>query len=483
MPSARRKKPAAKPAKSRSVVPIQSSIESIKGFPDKLIIFKVPASKFWWVRYHDGKPIKRSTGTENKAEAIRFAKKFYESVLVNNALGHSNNSRASSFVLCADGLIKEDELRAKRDELSPSYVRNQKSLINKHIKAFFRKHEIGDIDYAALDEFKTSLYEKDLAVATIKMHFTLLSKIFNYAERNGTIKSSPATPKIKNEDNPRGYFTKWEYCALIRTARRLQGTRSEVKQRSERNGVVTIKKLRNIFVGKEIQLLIPFMIYTFIRPTDLKNIKHKHINIKSGDEGDYLWMPLPSSKKHTSPITSMPKAAYYYKQLRQLAMAALTEEDKRAGKTIDDQYVFMPQHENRAYAYQQIYRQFELLLQESKLKHSADGDVRTLYSLRHSSLMYRFMYGGVINTTMLAINARTSTAMLERFYLSKLESSDNTSALHARKEPRHKKKASAIMTTAPITILHDGTPNINDLLVAEDPNKPSPRLTLVAKTK
>ena len=214
MPSARRKKPAAKPAKSRSVVPIQSSIESIKGFPDKLIIFKVPASKFWWTRYHDGKPIKRSTGTENKAEAIRFAKKFYETVLVNNSLGHSNNSRASSFVLCADGLIKEDELRAKRDELSPSYVRNQKSLINKHIKAFFRKHEIGDIDYAALDEFKTSLYEKDLAVATIKMHFTLLSKIFNYAERNGIIKSSPAAPKIKTEDNPRGYFTTRDYHNL-----------------------------------------------------------------------------------------------------------------------------------------------------------------------------------------------------------------------------------------------------------------------------
>ncbi|MFW9610719.1 MAG: hypothetical protein ACMV0J_00805, partial [Fluviibacter sp.] len=62
-------------------MPIASTMEHIKGYPDKLVIFKVPASKFWWVRYYDGKPIKRSTKTEIRQEAIKFAKEFYETVL------------------------------------------------------------------------------------------------------------------------------------------------------------------------------------------------------------------------------------------------------------------------------------------------------------------------------------------------------------------------------------------------------------------
>ena len=87
-----------KPAKSRSVVPIPDTVETVKGYPDKLVIFKVPASEFWWTRYHDGKPIKRSTKTENKAEAIRFAKNFYETLLVNKRQGVSSNPKKTTFI-------------------------------------------------------------------------------------------------------------------------------------------------------------------------------------------------------------------------------------------------------------------------------------------------------------------------------------------------------------------------------------------------
>jgi len=79
-------------SKNRSVVPIKSTIEAIKGFPSKLVIFKIPASQFYWVRYYDGKPLKRSTKTASKAEAIRFAKAFYEELVVNKKLGISNTS-------------------------------------------------------------------------------------------------------------------------------------------------------------------------------------------------------------------------------------------------------------------------------------------------------------------------------------------------------------------------------------------------------
>ena len=440
-------------AKERSVVPIKSTIEAIRNFPNKLVIFKVPASKFYWVRYYDGKPIKRSTKTENKAEAIRFAKEFYESLLVNKKLGISVNAKKTSFVICAEQVIEADKNKVKRKELAETYVNSQINIISKHIMTFFKNYEISDIDYALLDKFKTYLYEKELAAGTIKINFVCLKKIFDYAQRNNLISASPLLPKVKTVDNARGYFTLDEYKHLRRTTANLVGTISEVIQTVGEGDNAVKKKLRNIVITDEIKQLIPFMLYTFIRPTDIKNIKHKHIDIRSGDEGEYLFMPIPPSKKHSKPITSMPRATVFYKKLRDARIRELRDKsaDKKAKIDISDEYLFMPQYENRSYGYAKIARQFDVLLAQSGLKISVDDDVRTLYSMRHTSLMYRLKYGAEINPLKLANNARTSVEMLERFYLAQLESSEYTKDLHAKKKPRLRKKPSAIVVTPPKT--------------------------------
>ena len=69
--------------KHRSV-PIKESITKIaKGYPDKLVIFKISASPFWWVRYYtQGRILKKSTKTDDKKKATEFAKRFYEDILL-----------------------------------------------------------------------------------------------------------------------------------------------------------------------------------------------------------------------------------------------------------------------------------------------------------------------------------------------------------------------------------------------------------------
>jgi hypothetical protein len=49
------------------------------------------------------------------------------------------------------------------------------------------------------------------------------------------------------------------------------------------------------------------------------------------------------------------------------------------------------------------------------LKLSTAGETRTLYSLRHSSIMFRLMFGRTVDTLTLARNARTSPEMIDRF--------------------------------------------------------------------
>ena len=62
-------------------VPIRDSMTRIPGYPRKLVIFKIPASSYWWVRYYANfKTVKRTTKTEIKRDAMEAAKRFYDDV-------------------------------------------------------------------------------------------------------------------------------------------------------------------------------------------------------------------------------------------------------------------------------------------------------------------------------------------------------------------------------------------------------------------
>ena len=62
-----------------------------------------------------------------------------------------------------------------------------------------------------------------------------------------------------------------------------------------------------------------------------------------------------------------------------------------------------------------------------------EGEKHTLYSLRHTSIMYRLLKGDV-DTLTLAKNARTSQAMIEKFYASRLTALMNLDKLHSFKK-------------------------------------------------
>ena len=50
---------------------LPSEVSYIKGYPEKLFIYRLPASPFWWVRYYiAGKTVRRSTKQEGKQQAF-----------------------------------------------------------------------------------------------------------------------------------------------------------------------------------------------------------------------------------------------------------------------------------------------------------------------------------------------------------------------------------------------------------------------------
>jgi hypothetical protein len=408
----------------RSVTPIPSSIEHIRGYPNKLIIFKVHSSPYWWCRcFHDGKHIKRSTKTEYKRQAIAFARQFFVDLMTDQITRICRVTRNSSFIACCEGVMKEDALKAERGEVTKKYVTYQNNRIQGLLFEFFGDRDIKVIDYALMDDFRTALFRRGLSNSTIKLHFSTLSKVLNYAQRYKLLDIPPVKPQIKQQDNARGFFNLREYLALRRASHRLLGSTHGISQKDDGKKAAG-QPLRRVTVTEEIIYVIPFMVYSFIRPTDLKTMQHRHIEIRSGAQGDYLYMPIPETKKHDKPITSLPRAAYYYRRLR--------EYQQRRGLGDDENYLFVPDMENRTYAYRHLTRQFDVLLAAIADQLTGDGE-KTLYSLRHTSIMFRLIYGGEINLLTLAKNARTSVAMIERFYASRLEGGMMVEELHKKK--------------------------------------------------
>jgi hypothetical protein len=175
------------------------------------------------------------------------------------------------------------------------------------------------------------------------------------------------------------------------------------------------------------------MVNTFLRPSEIKTLKHSNIAVVNTKNEQFLRIQLSEGKTELTPSVSMPSALGVYESLKKLNDTNID----------DDDYVFFPKLRNRAYAMQTMQRQFNHVLAKANLKTDASGEKRTLYSLRHTSLALRFTLGGVTDLVTLAKNARTSVDMLSRFYLSHLLPEMQVKELQAMKSKGEPKKKSS----------------------------------------
>ena len=401
-------------------VPIPDTIQAVPKYPGKLVIFRIAASPFYWARYYDsGRIFKCSTKTENKADALKGAIAFYEKLLVRKSggLAIGKNSR---FEVCATEMLKLQEARIKRGELNTRINYEEKSRLRKHMLPFFRAYEVGNIDYFTIESYLNTLTDAGLKVATLQLHASLLRKVLKHAHRKQIIPHLPAFPTLTLQDDPRGYFNSAQYSKLYNKAKSLIG--EDLVQRDAKDLVQ-----RHVRITEELYNLILFMVNTFVRPTDIKILQNKHVEIV---RKPHLFLRLvhQGTKKHSQPMVSMPIAVKIFEgQLKY-------QKQRNYGKP--DDYVFMPENQNREYALVQLRRQFAYLLDTTKLKRDAKGTERTLYSLRHTAIMFRLTNAENLDMFTLARNARTSVEMIQRFYGSHLHGEMNVEKLQSRKATR-----------------------------------------------
>jgi cupin superfamily acireductone dioxygenase involved in methionine salvage len=96
----------------------------------------------------------------------------------------------------------------------------------------------------------------------------------------------------------------------------------------------------------------------------------------------------------------------------------------------------LPDESNRDRALKELQVYFSLLANHLGLKEGPNREERTLYSLRHTCIMYRLMYGQGIDLLTLARNARTSPEMIDRFYARHLHGEMNLELIQSKRSRR-----------------------------------------------
>ncbi len=408
-------------------LPILASVTPIANYPSKLRIYLTNASRYWQVRcYLKGKTYTQSLKTTNKQAAISLAKQFFHIKTAELYVDkiEVRDDKKAKFADLMPGVVQSLQARVKRGEFSEANIPIFLQRMHNNILPYFGEMIMEQIGYKQLNDFMEQMSNRNLSAITVHQHMVAIRKVFAHAHGNGIIKILPKFPAVKVIDKPRGSFSITEYRDLVRLARQRIGEHVPEKFLSKYRSSKQILE-RHGHINSDLYWMIRFMVNGFMRPSDIKLLQHKHVTVVRGKH-IYLRLNLPETKKHYKPIVTLQPAVFVYEKL--------LAKQKAEGFGRPDDYLFQPGLLDRrwllvAYGWQFMYLQSLAGITAN----AANGKTRTIYSLRHTAMTFRLLYGGKIDLITLARNARTSVEMIERFYSSNLTAEMNIDLLQGKR--------------------------------------------------
>jgi hypothetical protein len=372
------------------------------------------------------KPIKRPLSAANPARpkaAIR----------VERIADQQSYEKKNNFTALAEALLDIEWERVSRQELSASSVGIQRNRLEAHVLPFFRYVAPTQVTHVDLEGFVSRLTQHHLSSTTISQYLVLVRKLLKLAVRQGLLKEVPEFPRIKILTQPRSMLSLYEYGKLARAALKMSrsGVQAPPLKSTDGHRDRFWVAPRNMLLAPDMFWVIRFMVNAFIRPGDLRQLQHKHVTVVRGEKV-YLRLNLPETKKHNKPMVTMQAAVHVYE--------SLLRHSKSQGYGNAEDFVFLPAEKDRNYALAVLGFWFKWVMREAGLAATDEMNrPRTLYCLRHTSIMFRLLYGQGIDMLTLARNARTSVQMIERFYASSLDGEMNVAMIQSRRPGRARK--------------------------------------------
>lgn len=400
--------------------PIAHTLVPVPGYPSKLVLFKMAASRFWQVRcWVNGKSYRRSTRSKSLRVAQESAKQLYESLL-SQPRGQSDPVPTVTWLQAAQHLLNHEQARVDRGEFS---LGSWQVLRNRLVKTL--NPAWGDLPLERLGTRQVMALvhqlSQGLSPTTVHQHMVIVRKVLAMGKRMGWLTVLPDVPSIKVKGQSRGAFKLGEYNRIVRESRRLVGHAHPLGESELRQHM----RLRHADqkMPEDLSWAIRLLVNGFMRPSDLKYLQHQHVEVVVSGARAYLRLTLPETKGHGTPIVTMPAAVHAYRHLLRQRPEASSPKD----------HLLLPNISDRDHALKVLGVHFNWVLHNTGLKHSPTGSPRSLYSLRHSAITFRLLYGSGMDLLTLARNARTSVQMIERHYASTLRGEQNIAMLHSRR--------------------------------------------------
>lgn len=332
------------------------------------------------------------------------------------------------FEWLAEQLLAAETQRVERGDLSRAAVGILRNRLHAHVLPFFSDVQPSHTDATVLEQFVERLTAVGLSTTTMSQYLVVVRKLLRLALRHKLLREMPEMPQVRVLHRPRAMLTLSEYRAVVQASHRLVSkclAAPQIKQHRHKRERFWVQP-RHLTLPRDMAWAIRFMVNSFIRPGDLRQLKHKHVQICRG-EHLYLRLTLPETKRHDAPMVTLRPAVQVYE-------AALAQAREQGFGGSED-YVFLPGEKDRGYALAVLGFWFKWVMRESGVAtEDTWGRPRTLYCLRHTAIMFRLLYGQGIDMLTLARNARTSVQMIERFYASALDGEMNVAMLQSRRK-------------------------------------------------
>ena len=345
---------------------------------------------YWGCLRIDKKYYKKSLRTTDRdeAEKLLFAWKSELMTSPDSPVGEQGNS----FSAHAKKLIRREKNLPPRPSGIEQWTDTNRLLRRTNgLLDYFGNKDVNKITTIDIERFfeQLPLNNKPLSTTYMNKHKNLLKRILDSANRTDII-----YPRLRGvKPNPRGYFNIQEYKKLRDGALKLVGMTFNTQNGSEYQ------------ITEELHSFIIFMTGSMLRPTvsEIYSLKFEDIKVRELDDVKYLEFAI-NRKNKPMLVQTLPTSYYAYEDIIE-----------RRPKHKQSDYLFAPQYDNRRTAMRYISAQFKQLLIELRMQKGKLGEDRTLYSLRHSSLIYNLSQPNV-DLLDIARRADTSMKMIQDYY-------------------------------------------------------------------
>jgi integrase len=368
----------------------------------EVVVYRRSRSLLYQCRYKlaDGTWVRQTTGKAALEHAVARACDIYDEARYRQRLGlaHRTHSVAQIAAICCAALRQEIDARGKKSALN-DYV----SVIERYFVPYFGERTLESLTHTDIREFEL-WRNRQLArrpkTSTLNNFTTAWNRLIATAVAQGWISERVPVPKMTSKGEKgttRPAFSEDEVAKLL-----------AFMEEWQHKGRLAVEREIRPLLRDYVELLL----LTGMRHgTEAMNIRWNHIewHTKNGVRYLRIWV---SGKTGGRWLIAKHRAVEVLQRLhaRQKDIAEMSFETALSTRIPHLVFRF-----SDAYQPQSLVGTFRRLMRDSGLLKTAEGQNRTLYSLRHTYATLEMLRGGVDIHT-LSKQMGNSAAMIERHY-------------------------------------------------------------------